>query len=119
MNEAVALHQFHDIVNRFRRFGIDRRQIEFIQKIGQERLIRRQFADRFGMKPVFALAICIADERTIHLLIMGVEELEKHLPRAKHGYSLRFGQRVRAEFLKQPFVDYSRWADESIGGIEF
>lgn len=73
------------------------------------------FADQFGMVPVFALLVCLSDEHLIHLIIMPVDELKKNLPEVKHGYSIRFSTERRKELIAKPFVDYSCWKEESIG----
>lgn len=79
------------------------------------------FATRFGdMTPLFALAICLSEEQTIHLLIIPADKLrEPYLPEAKHGVALRFSIKARKELLYQPFVDYSCWKDETIGANDF
>lgn len=78
------------------------------------------FAKQFGnMIPLFALAICIADENSIHLMISKTEDIRKNLPEVKDGYSFRFAKTTRKELIKQPFIDYSCWANEIIGNKDF
>ena len=77
------------------------------------------FASRFGMSSVFALVVSLVDERMMHLLIMPVKDLKNGLPKVRHGYSLRFTQVKRAELLSKPFIDYSCWKEDRIGGKDF
>ncbi|MBL0143840.1 MAG: hypothetical protein IPP91_17485 [Betaproteobacteria bacterium] len=76
------------------------------------------FATQFDMTPLFALALCLSDEKTIHLLVIPAANLTD-LPRAKHGVALRFSRKARQKLLQQPYVDYSCWKDESIGTNDF
>lgn len=77
------------------------------------------FASQFGMIPMFALVICIADEDAIHLLLAKVEDIRNGLPKAKHGYAFRFAKSTRQKLFEQPFIDYSCWTGEVIGGKDF
>lgn len=77
------------------------------------------FASQFGMVPMFALVICIADENTIHLLLAQVKDIRNGLPKGKHGYSFRFAKLTRQKLFEQPFIDYSCWTGEIIGGKDF
>ena len=77
------------------------------------------FARQFGMVPLFALAICIADENSIHLMISRAEDIRTGLPQVKHGYAFRFAKSSRKELLAKPFIDYSCWAQEAIGRMDF
>ena len=76
------------------------------------------FAKQFGMTPLFALALCLSDERTIHLLVIPEANL-KDLPATKHGVAIRFSRKSRQKLLQQPFIDYSCWKDETIGTNDF
>ena len=77
------------------------------------------FSRQFGMIPMFAQAVSIADERKIHLFIIPVEDVKKILPRSKHGYSLRFGRKRLNELINNDRVDYSVWENETIGNKDF
>jgi Holliday junction resolvase len=78
----------------------------------------KHFATQFDMTPLFALALCLSDERTIHLLVIPATNLTD-LPEAEHGVALRFSRKARQKLLQQPFVDYSCWKDETIGTNDF
>jgi len=78
----------------------------------------KHFATQFKMTPLFALALCLSDERTIHLLVIPAANL-KDLPPAEHGAAFRFSRKARQKLLQQPFVDYSCWKDETIGTNDF
>ena len=77
------------------------------------------FARQFGMTPLFALVLCLADERNIHLVLARAEDVRENLPKVKHGYSLRFSKSSRRKLFEQSFIDYSCWADETIGEMDF
>jgi hypothetical protein len=77
------------------------------------------FASQFGMEPMFALVICIADESAIHLLLCKVKDIRNHLPKAQHGFSFRFSKAARQKLFDLPFMDHSCWAGEVIGGKDF
>ena len=77
------------------------------------------FAAQFGMVPIFALLVSLADEHMIHLVIMPVAELKNNLPEVEHGYSIRFTPKKRSELMAKPFVDYSYWKEEKIGDKDF
>ncbi len=77
------------------------------------------FAQQFGMIPLFALTICIADETGIHLLMSRTDHIREQLPEVKHGYALRFAKTTRQKLFEQPFIDYSLWAQETIGEKDF
>ena len=76
------------------------------------------FSEQFEMIPLFALAVCIADEQIIHLLMCRVDDM-KELPKVKHGYAFRFAKSTRHRLINQPYIDYSSWADEVIGSMDF
>jgi len=78
-----------------------------------------RFANQFGMVPMFALVICIADEDAIHLLLARAEDIRTGLPKVKHGYAFRFAKSTRANLTENPFIDHSSWADETIGEMDF
>ncbi len=78
-----------------------------------------RFASQFGMKPVFGLVICIADENAIHLLLARVEDIRNNLPKVKHGYSFRFSKTTRQKLFEQKHIDYSCWTGEVIGKNDF
>ena len=77
------------------------------------------FAQQFGMVPMFALVVCIADEKAIHLLLARAEDIRKGLPKVKHGYTFRFANSTRQKLFDQPFIDYSCWTGENIGAKDF
>jgi hypothetical protein len=77
------------------------------------------FASQFGMIPMFALVVCIADERAMHLLLTRAEDIRAELPKVKHGYACRFAKSTRKKLFEQPFIDYSCWTGEVIGGKDF
>jgi Holliday junction resolvase len=77
------------------------------------------FANQFGMTPLFALLVSIADEKAIHLMIARAEDIRNGLPLVKHGYSYRFSESSRQALFDHPFIDYSCWAQETIGGKDF
>ena len=77
------------------------------------------FSKQFGMIPVFAQVICIADEKVIHLFMMSVSKIRNVLPRTAHGYSLRFGKKRSDILIENNDVDYSCWKDERIGSKDF
>lgn len=77
------------------------------------------FANQFGMIPIFALVICIADEYAIHLLLARAKDIRNELPKVKHGHAFRFAKSTREDLLEKPFIDHSSWADETIGQMDF
>ena len=77
------------------------------------------FASQFGMIPVFAFVVCIADEHAIHLILARVEDIRNGLPKTKHGYAFRFAKSTRQKLFELPFVDHSHWSDETIGEMDF
>jgi hypothetical protein len=77
------------------------------------------FSQQFGMTPVFAQVICIADEKIIHLFMMPISKIHNILPKVKHGYSLRFGKKRIGELPQNGNVDYSSWENEEIGAKDF
>lgn len=52
------------------------------------------FARRFDLAPVFAHAVCLADDRTIHLFMMHVADIRRSLDKVKHGYRIRFSKQL-------------------------
>jgi len=77
------------------------------------------FSRQFGMIPMFAQVVSIADERKIYLFIISVEDVKKILPKGKHGYRLRFGRKRLNELINNDRVDYSVWENETIGNRDF
>ncbi len=77
------------------------------------------FASQFGMVSMFALVVCIADENTIHLLLVRADDIRAELPRVKHGYACRFAKSTRKHLFEKPFIDYSCWTNEVIGTKDF
>ena len=78
----------------------------------------KYFARQFNLTPLFALVVCLADEKMIHLIMLKASDLKK-LPKVKHGYSIRFAKSTRDKLLDLPFIDYSCWRDERIGILNF
>jgi len=72
------------------------------------------FADRFGLDPVLAHAVCIADDSIIHLFVIRVADIEANLKKVKHGHRFQFSQKHLGATIALPFVDYSCWSDEQI-----
>lgn len=87
-----------------------------IEAIHIEKL--KRFADRFALEPIFAHAVCVADDGIIHLFMLRVADLVK-LDRVEHGFRLRFSKQHLPETIRLPFVDYSSWSNESIGSKLF
>ena len=77
------------------------------------------FSRQFNMIPLFAQVVSIADERTIHLFIISVEDIKRILRKREHGYSLRFGPKRIHELINSDRVDYSVWENETIGNKDF
>jgi len=77
------------------------------------------FSEQFGMAPVFAQVICIADEKAIHLFVIPISKIHNILLKVKHGYGLRFGKGRIGELLQNGNVDYSSWKNEEIGSKDF
>jgi len=75
----------------------------------------KYFSEQLDFEPVFAHAVCIADDRIIHLFILRVEDIEKHLDKVAHGYRFRFSEKHLQRTIALPYVDYSSWCNESIG----
>jgi len=88
-----------------------------VEKSHLEKL--ENFAEQFGMLPIYALTVCLADKRIIQLIMMRVSDLKETLPEVKHGYSLRLSEKSLSELLKNPKFDYSCWKDETIGQYDF
>jgi len=92
-----------------RAFVVDKRHLDKLE----------YFAQQFGMCPMFALVVCIADENAIHLMMSRAEDIQQRLPEVKHGYAFRFAKSTRKDLIGKPFIDYSCWAQETIGEMEF
>lgn len=72
------------------------------------------FAQRFDLDPVLAHAVCIADDRIIHLFMMRVTDIRAKLKSVKHGYRFLFGPNHLTNTIALPYVDYSCWSNEQI-----
>jgi len=72
------------------------------------------FAQRFGLEPVMAQAVCITDDRIIHLFVMRAADIRAELKSVKHGYRFRFGPKHLSDVIALPYVDYSCWSNERI-----
>jgi Holliday junction resolvase len=79
----------------------------------------QNFAQQFGMDPVFAQVVCLADDRIIHLFMIRVEEIPQVLPKVGNGYSIRFSNKRIKDLTNNDLVDYCCWKDENIGGYDF
>ena len=79
----------------------------------------KYFSEQFCMEPVFAQVICLSDEQIIHLFMLRVEDLEKYLPKIRHGFSIRFGPNNINKIIDNPYIDYSCWKNEEIGIYNF
>jgi len=77
------------------------------------------FARQFAMTPLFAFVACMADDKAIHLFLARVDDIRKHLPKGKHGYSIRFGKTRLQKLIDNPYIDYSCWTNETIGPSDF
>lgn len=75
----------------------------------------KHFADRFVLEPVFARVVCIADDQMIHLFMLRVADIKKHLDHVKHGWRLRFSKIHLEQTKALSFVDYSSWHNASFG----
>jgi len=72
------------------------------------------FARRFDLDPVMAHAVCMADDKYIHLFILRVVDIRAKLKQVKHGYSFQFTQKHLKDVIALPYVDYSCWSNETI-----
>lgn len=77
------------------------------------------FADRFGMVPLLAFVVCLADDGMVHLFVFRAAELAAVLPSVKHGFAMRFGTHHVGALARHPAVDYSCWREELVGGTWF
>jgi hypothetical protein len=77
------------------------------------------FARQFAMIPLFASVMCLADENSIHMILTRSEDIRKKFPKAKHGFSYSFAKSRRQKLIESSFIDYSCWANETIGGMDF
>jgi Holliday junction resolvase len=75
------------------------------------------FSQQFGMTPVFAQVICHSRTNSIHLFMIRVSDIEAHMRRAQHGYSLSFGTRSIEIAKAIPGMRHSCWTGESIAVI--
>lgn len=51
--------------------------------------------------------------------MLRVEDLEKDLPKIKHGFSIRFAPKRINKLIENPNIDYSCWKNEEIGIYDF
>jgi Holliday junction resolvase len=77
------------------------------------------FATRFALEPVFAHAVCVEDDKIIHLFMIRVADIRKSLDKVEHGFRLRFSKQHLPTTIALPYVDYSSWSNESIGSKLF
>jgi Holliday junction resolvase len=77
------------------------------------------FSEQFGMEPIFAQVICIADAQVIHLFMFRVNDISKSLPKVKNGFSIRFGGKNISKLIQDSSIDYSFWKEEKIGTFDF
>jgi len=78
-----------------------------------------RFPARFALEPVFTHAVCIADDKVIHLFMLRVVDIRKYLDKVVHGFRLRFSNEHLTKTIQLPYVDYSSWSNESIGSKLF
>lgn len=74
----------------------------------------KHFAERFDLEPVMAHAVCISDDRDIHLFMIRLADIYTKLKLVKHGYSFQFSPKRLDEAIALPFIDYSCWSGETI-----
>lgn len=72
------------------------------------------FSEQFGMAPVFAQVVCHSKTNCIHLFMIKVSDIEAHMKKAQHGYSLSFESRGIQAAKSIPGMKYSCWSGESI-----
>jgi hypothetical protein len=77
------------------------------------------FASQFGMQPLFAQAVCMADDCAIHLFIFQMDKIQNLLREVKHGFALSFGGENLEKLIVNPDIDYSCWSGEAIGNYDF
>ncbi len=77
------------------------------------------FAGQFAMIPMFASVICLADENSIHMILTRSDNIRKNFPKVKHGFSYSFAKSKRRKLIEDRFIDYSCWANETIGAMDF
>ncbi|MEA2054145.1 MAG: hypothetical protein U9O96_03365 [Candidatus Thermoplasmatota archaeon] len=73
---SVKFRLFREDSNESRMVSISYNDIEKLET----------FSRQFDMIPLFAQVVSIADERTIHLFIISVENIKRVLPKRVHGY---------------------------------
>jgi hypothetical protein len=69
------------------------------------------FGRRYGMIPLFAQIICLADDNIVHLFLLKQEDIKQVLPKVQNGYSLRFRSEIGL-LTNHPKVDYSCWREQ-------
>lgn len=76
------------------------------------------FSEQFAMSPVFAQVVCHSKTNCIHLFMIKVSDIERHMNmnKVQHGYSLSFGSRIKHSKSIQG-MKYSCWSNESIDVI--
>lgn len=72
------------------------------------------FSAQFGMTPVFAQVVCHSKTNSIHLFMIRVSDIEAHMKKAQHGYSLSFGSRGIEAAKAIVGMKYSCWTGELI-----
>lgn len=72
------------------------------------------FSAQFGMTPVFAQVVCHSKTNSIHLFMIRVSDIEAHMKKAQHGYSLSFGSRGIEAAKAIVSMKYSCWTGELI-----
>lgn len=66
------------------------------------------------MTPVFAQVVCHSKTNSIHLFMIRVSDIEAHMKKAQHGYSLSFGSRGIEAAKAIVGMKYSCWTGELI-----
>ena len=75
------------------------------------------FSKQFGMQPIFAQVICHSKNNIIHLFMISVSDIETHMKKAQHGYSLSFGSKTLNKTKGIKGMQYSSWSNESISVV--
>jgi Holliday junction resolvase-like predicted endonuclease len=77
------------------------------------------FSEQFALQPVFALVVCLADNREIHLITLKTTDIPTVFHEIQHGFSVLFSEKHLLHIKENPLVDYSFWGSEEIGKKDF
>ena len=72
------------------------------------------FCNMFKLKPLFSIAVCLADLNKIYVIIVSIKDLKKTLKKTKNGYSIGFNEKDIIGYKKNKAFDVSEWENESI-----